>query len=331
MKSAKTTLGSGVLAAVMALSVGCGGSSSSGPIPLADLPAQVTAAFCQANACGQYPDHATCVQSMSGSNLPRLQAAVAAGKTKYDGAAAAECLNALGASFASCKLSDTFADTPFACAATFTGTVSAGGDCLGDEECVSQQCDRTACDAGTPCCHGTCVAGAAPRDVPAGGACAQGDFCAPGTFCDQSAATPICAPAKAAGAPCMFGDSCVAGYFCLPATIGATGPGQGFCVKPPTTGQTCTAPGTCDLRTDFCDATTSKCRARIAVGGACDSTTLDDGCVGFAFCDQATSKCVAKASVGESCDPTTGSGCLDNFTCDANFVCQASPSPPVCR
>jgi hypothetical protein len=322
----------GILVAAAALVAGCGGGGGGGAIPLADLSTRMADVACQSNACGTYPDQASCRAAASRSNIPRLQAAVAAGKTKYDGVAAAACLDALGPAIGACRLSALFVDLPPACAAAFTGTGAAGADCLFDLECVSQLCDRSACDAVAECCHGTCLDGPAPQLRQEGAPCGAADTCAAGTFCDTTLATPTCVPAKPAGQACRSGDACVAGHVCLPTSLADAAAGVGTCTKPPGEGETCTISGTCDLRTDFCDAVTSKCTPRIAVGSPCDPASLEDGCVGYGICDQTTVTCRARGRDGEDCNPATSSGaCLETLGCDAtSLTCMLPDAPPLC-
>src|SRR5258708_6349471 len=104
--------------------VGCGGGGGSGPIALADLPARLVETLCAAEVgCGFFADAASCRASLT-PNTGQLEADVAAGKIKYDGAQAGACLDAFAGVFGSCRQSDPRLRTPAACAQTFVGTVA---------------------------------------------------------------------------------------------------------------------------------------------------------------------------------------------------------------
>jgi hypothetical protein len=73
-------------------------------LSLSDLPAAATDALCTyAARCGEMPDVASC-KAAAGTDMGQLLADVKAGKTKYDGKAAAACLDAMRS--ASCNESD---------------------------------------------------------------------------------------------------------------------------------------------------------------------------------------------------------------------------------
>jgi hypothetical protein len=315
------TLGGFLAVVVVSLgAAGCGG----GNIPLSDLPARAEDVVCNAElACQAYPDSASCHAALH-TNLDQIQADVAAGKIKYDGAQAAACLDS-ESTILICRLSAPRVRQPSACAATFVGTVAAGGACLVNEDCVSARCNTANCTTGM-CCVGTCAA-AQPTGVAVGGACMSSSQCVDGAFCDFSVVTsPTCAAVKAAGQPCTSSDQCVSGTACLAMSGGAMT--TRACTKPPGHGETCSGAGSCDDRGDFCDPATMKCASRLLPGSACDPLVAP--CVLYATCDTATMKCVARGGIGAACGTAAApASCLSGLSC-TNGTCAASAPRPVC-
>jgi hypothetical protein len=81
----------------------------------------------------------------------------------------------------------------------------------------------------------------------------------------------------------------------------------------------------CDARAGLrCLAGRCVQRPRVAVGGACSSSTI---CLG-GECDAATRRCVASGAQGESCDPTRFRPCEPPFACLAGAC--ALPNPTRC-
>jgi hypothetical protein len=108
-----------------------------------------------------------------------------------------------------------------------------------------------------------------------------------------------------------------------------SGSGPGTCYDPPANGGTCdpsffVPDFACSDSRDYCDPTSMKCTARVAVGGTCSDTLL---CLGLAEC--INTKCVAKPKLGEACDAQNGAGCLAG-TC-TNSVCTKDPAGMSCR
>lgn len=105
----------------------------------------------------------------------------------------------------------------------------------------------------------------------------------------------------------------------------ATGTQQ-VCLAPPAEGATCTTGNPCDGLADFCDPTTLKCVAEIAVGGACPSGV---GCVDYATCDSVSATCVARGKAGEACDVNTPF-CLGSLQCTTAGLCALRAAAPIC-
>jgi len=113
---------------------------------------------------------------------------------------------------------------------------------------------------------------------------------------------------------------------------------QGVCLsRPDGSAETCTvistAPGAacvpganfgCRRDDETCNATTSLCTKRAALGAAC---ATDGDCVGYGYCDTAAGTCTARPGLGQPCDNTTHVWCLGSLTC-ANGTC-VEPTPGV--
>jgi len=321
----------GPLAVALALlAAGCGGRPIPGPIPLDGyVPALIDHNCARAVACRQMPDMATCLAT-TWVDLSPLINAVSAGKTTYDGAAAAMCFEASSPALVACTMTAQW-DAPEdpSCAHIFTGTEAAGAPCLTSNECASANCDTndlTACTATPACCAGTCgpvVAAVAP--LPIGSDCsAAGSSCVAGAFC--SAKSGLCVANVAVGQPC---DATMDRFCGLGLTCGAAASGtQQVCLAHPAEGQSCATLATCDALDDYCDSATRKCVPKIAVGGACPNGI---GCVDYAQCTGRTGKCVEDGNVGEGCTRSTPP-CLGALECTNNGLCElpgATPAP-VC-
>jgi hypothetical protein len=305
---------------VVAFSSACGGGSGGGaPIPIDQLGPRVEQIICDFEVrCGLYPDAATCMSSVS-DNTPQLVADVKSGKTIYDGAQAAACLDAFTAR--GCNQSGAIA-APTACDKAFTGTVAVGGACFAGEECVSGDCNISNCITTMACCAGVC--GAVTVLVAEGATCSPtGANCVAGTFCDSGVGgTSTCKRRGVAGAACAGPFDCADGFAC----VTPAGQTTGTCGAFPQTGQDCkTTDGRCDSSLDYCDPVTNKCTRRGAVGGACDGMT-GGTCLPYAECDPTTSKCVGRGAVGAAC--MLGSDCYTG-QCTAG-ACAARTPRAVC-
>jgi hypothetical protein len=121
--------------------------------------------------------------------------AVAAGRLRYDGGAAAACFAELDA--AVCTAAN-FGPQNEACDDIFVGAVAVGGMCLHDDECVGDGdaiCFGQACTA-LPAVGMACMTGGS-----------VGDQCVHTAYCDQS--TTLCVARKANGAVCVSALECL--------------------------------------------------------------------------------------------------------------------------
>jgi len=202
---------------IAVLLVGCGGGSSSGPIPIDNLGTELAQASCsQMFACctsaeimqqfmnitydGQpITTEAQCEGFagglFAGLITPEYKASIAAGRIKYDGQAARDCLDAfvnLGCSaYAQLSGAESVAcDKPFV-----TPEVGDGGACSQSYECTSDYCEGAR--SGT---DGTCKPKPTAGET-CSGTCAQGLYCA-GT----------CQPLLANGAACTGDSQCTSNH-----------------------------------------------------------------------------------------------------------------------
>ncbi len=130
---------------VSALLAACGGSSSdftaSSTISLAQLPAELGKALCQAEqACNPFFyqvafSNADCASSLAEqlqqASFTQIQNAVTAKLANYDGLKAASCVSAVANG--GCSVLDN--NLPAVCREALSGTVATGGECDIDAEC----------------------------------------------------------------------------------------------------------------------------------------------------------------------------------------------------
>lgn len=305
-------------AAMIAVLAACGGSSNSNKVAIDQYADTAHEAFCRYLArCGDVEDVDTCLHTNTGRTFALTaseQAAVAMGKTKYDGAAASACLDAAAA-----RDCDTTSQSnrvpPDICLQVNAGTLHDGDACGLDTECVSQFCSIPPCDMA--CCTGTCVGDAAPGRANLGEPC-ENALCSPDSFCDDG--TLMCEALVGVGMFCSSTSQCQYGLDCDQTGVCGALPGPGApctgqcrdegttcsattgtCVKVGLAGAACVTSGDCSP-IYACD-TTKHCSAGVALGQPCaaNQQCADDG----AFCDIPTDgtsgTCVAPKANGETC------------------------------
>ena len=300
-----------------------GGSTPAGgdtSISLPDFPAALVNGICTyAVRCGQMPDLATCKATIQ-ADEGQVSADVQAGRTKYDGKAAAACLDTLRSR--SCSRAQGLWSESQVCKDFVKGTVADNSACYVGSECVSGSCSGDIC-SGSECCLGTC--NPSPTAIPIGGDCSGSpDRCGSGAFCYYGS-TSTCTAKGAAGQSCervSYARSCVDKMYCVP-----NGTDTGICGTLPAQGESCQPVGVCDSLLNYCDYLTSKCVPNIPVGGDCSAASAS--CVAYATCDT-NGRCVAKASAGEPCDDVNGPRCLGSLLCDSGS-CALPPAATVCR
>lgn len=324
---------------IVVLCAACGTDS----VSIDDYPAAVRDAGCRYLArCGAVEDLDTCRKINVGTTIHLSasdRAAVDMGKTKYDGARAQACLDALAGR--SCDVtSESHRALPDACREIVAGTQHAGAACALDAECVSLSCDVPGCSMA--CCTGTCVGDTAPARAAKIGESCETASCDATSFCDD--ATLMCVALKPADAFCVSPNECAFGLDCAPTGVCAALPAPGAactgacrddgttcsaasrtCVKVALAGEACTTSADCSF-VYRCDAT-KHCSAGPALGAACTATQRcgDDR----AFCDvpqgQAMGTCVLPKPDGSTCqrDGNCESGSCDQTTlmCGPEPVC----------
>jgi hypothetical protein len=306
------------------LVAGCG--SGGGGVSINDLAAQIADASCaRAVTCKEMPDVATCKASKQTEDYFTLtmKADVASGKVKYDEGLGAACADSIRNE--TCVFTGFRSDPNNPCSKMFTGTVATGGACFQSAECANgASCNPTDtnCDNGTMCCPGTC--GAAPTKGAVGATCQDDSQCNDDLYC-ASAMSKCAAVITAEGGMC--GDdftACANPMLCDVMFIGGTG----TCYTLAGDGQTCDPNKLlpCSVEDQYCDATTMKCTATLALGASCASGQT---CVGYASCDTSM-MCTALKKSGEACtvDQNGNSNCLGDLGCST--TCQL-PTAMACQ
>ncbi len=240
-----------------------------------------------------------------------LVGSVHAGVIAYDGARAADCLDALRTR--SCSRAHERDRAP-RCEAVFTGTLAAGQACMNDAACASGSCAADC--AANQCCAGTCLGNArsAPVPVALGAVCADptsGDAsdiqaCVEGAYCDVEG-TSRCTALRPAATACESTFQCGYGLACFGAPR--------ICRVPPGLGAACLlveGDSWCDRGTE-CDRATMTCVRLTDEGEACDPA--GDHCRGNLTCSDATRLCTRYPAVGQACV----------FHCDGRAYCRRTP------
>jgi hypothetical protein len=289
----------------------CGGGSGGASVPLADYLAQLPAAQCaMAVACGEVAAQATC-EAWTTDQSPSITAEVASGKRRYDGEAAAACLE----QYARANCTATARAVPSPCSKVLQGNVAPGGACTTSRQCADGLCDTLDVCAGIMCCVGTCMA--RPPEKAIGATCQGSDRCAGDGYCATSATGQgTCRARLSVGAKCEQGQLCAGGSVCL----------AGLCRLPVPRGASCDNTFCDDIENDFCDGATKTCIPRVAVGANCASDTSDT-CVRYATCDIAAGKCVAMGALGSPC--FNGLPCQPLLEC-REAVCAKAAQAPAC-
>lgn len=285
-------------------------ATSTGPIPLDQVAGEQLRALCSWMVrCGEYEDVPTCEDALGGAQdaIANLTQGVAAGKIRYDGAKARECIDAFAQS--TCDRANAFSNrvTSPSCLQTFTGTVGDTGACYFDEECISQVCNVPSCNMA--CCPGSCVGGTPPGRPTIGQHCVSKDRCVDSYCAGVGTPNATCTAFKGNSAVCTSSEECMPGLACV--TQGTSRTCQPL---QPTLGA-CMSTNDCAQLADTCRA--GKCQTGGLTGTAC--TSIDE-CQQQHPCDPTTMKCTVLAGIGESCAGYPQ--CRDGY-CDAQGFCRA--------
>jgi hypothetical protein len=331
---------------VSATFAACGGSSanSDDAIALADAPAQLAKAYCQAEqACSPFYfsigfANTDCVASLTKqfaqATFDQIQTAIDAKTVSYDGNLARQCANAI-ASGSCANLNN---DTPDSCQKAFTGSVATGGDCSIDQECAG----LARCVFTGDTCPGKCAARAS-----AGVACTKDGDCALGLAC--SSATSHCVAPSQDAEDCGGGVAadCAAGLLCVGDDASSNKAGKCMTEAEALTGK---ENDVCDLQAGpLCEAglsciidsataakgTVYTCHAAAKAGGAC-GLGLPAQCPSGQTCPLALTD-IAAGTYTANCESLPGEGqdcgsALSFARCAANLVCDDTTTPlaPVC-
>ncbi len=329
---------------VSAIFVACSGSDGgSGAVPLAQAPAELAKAYCQAERdCSPFyysigfantDCAASLTKQLEQATFGQIQAAIEAKTVTYDAEQGGACARSIASS--SCANLDN--NTPESCQKAFAGTVASGGHCDIDQECAG----LSHCVISGSVCPGVCAARAS-----AGVACRKDGDCGLGLTC--SPVTSHCAAPAAAGESCGGGvaGGCAAGLLCIGDDVATTRAG-----KCKTAAETLTqkAGETCDLQAGpLCEAGLSCIVDSASLNGpvsTCHEAAAPNGECGFGLPGQCptgqacpiTLVQILTGTYTAHCEalPPEGAACgspLDFARCGAELVCDSTTAPlePVC-
>ena len=305
---------------------GCGDDDSASGPTLEELPPLLAEELCDAFARCFGPatpkgfTRESCLAennaALADGDFQYLAASVEAGRASYHSGPAQRCLDDVRD--ATC--SELGGGLRFdSCQEAIVGTITVGGDCALDEECVGE----AFCMMGASC-PGTCTAART-----AGGDCENDDQCAAGLTCD---ALGSCTTSAKDGEICG-GDApeCELGLLCAGADEEMNV--SGMC-KPVDEVFSVPLAGTCTLdEGTFCQEglscvasvenqmVTWECAAEAAVGGAC-KLGIPDQCPAGQFCPVNPSGLGATFEGTCQALPRAGQDCTEwQSLCDTGSVC----------
>lgn len=304
-----------VLALALALTAtACTGDDDGGAdyVAIDDIEAAYKDAYCTYLArCGLFPDAATCVRAslaVVATIDPNVIAAVHAGRIIYNGNNVRTCFDAVASD--SCDQTDENGRIRVpACGAYFHGTVAGGGECVLDQECISQNCSGSIVDA--TCSRGTCIGDTPPVSdaIALGMPCSSNQSCVDGAYCPI--ATSVCTPLLGSGATCTGSAECGYGLSCV-------GPsGMRTCQPLPALGETCRLDLPCRDEGQYCSA--QQLCTQVGVAGV--PCTSNVQCSPYYRCDTTAGTCVQGPGPNESC--ASGSRCFDadTYCSDSTLTC----------
>lgn len=251
----------------------------------------------------------SCTGGAFAQAISGLEAAVQAGRLRYDPQAQSACL-------AAGRRSD--GGTPFdggeltgPCARILTPQVGLGGGCERHDECLSGYCRA----GGVASCGGRCEA-----PLAVGAACApRRDVCGAGSSCEPAAeGRHRCLPQGGPGSSCGPGfGACVGGTECV----------EGRCAPPLGRGEVCArelSRCAADLVCASVAGDLARCWPAPGLGEACQP---DLQCAGTCLrCDLAQGRCVVRGGEGDACVPGEDH-CLLAYDCSAAGRCELRPRP----
>jgi hypothetical protein len=163
------------------------------------------------------------VQRLCSRQIVRLDAAIEAGRVRFEAERMDGCLQALVAPSGTCaSIEDTLPWAEACMNSAWVGVVPDGSQCLADAECQSEDSlcatNRTCTPrptTGQPCGRGCAtglycqtVSGTCQPQAGAGQACTTAAQCQSGLDCDLAALPSTCAPLRDSGQPCATSTIC---------------------------------------------------------------------------------------------------------------------------
>ena len=316
--------------------------SGTGPVTVDQLPHEMAIAECNlllrcaGAASVEYGNtSAQCLSDfekrVADQSVPQLSAAIAAGSTTYDPAAARACLDTYAQ--LNCDYSNEQALVT-ACDNAWKGSVAIGGACNSSFECVGNTGDTFCASSGT--CPGHCQSRGA-----LGQTCTGDDECALGAECDTS--TEVCKNRLKLGESCGTSTTAtgVCGGFsiCAQDSSGSYKCENLFDNGTASEGQICDATNAC-VSGLYCEATSEqsdaasmgpvmRCQKASSSGGTCRYATRNP-CPDGQFCPASYSQaftisaqCTAQVAPGQSCVGSYVNECQSDAHCTADHVCVA--------
>lgn len=301
----QTGLPLGLLVWLLA-TVGACGDNLEG-LAFEDLEASRRSAECERlTRCGLFGDASTCRKYFRKTQDESLNAAVDAGKIRFDPVAGVSCNRALASRSCDITVLDG-REIPPVCKRVLVGTVGSGATCAADRECATARCDAPTCSRST-CCFGGCEPFVAPSKLDE--ACDRASGCVAAAFCGRDGE---CRPLSNANGPCDVDTDCIAGLGCT----GATELEVGTCRPLPKLGEGCPYLRCAEIGAR-CDG--QRCVPYGRVGDACG---ISADCSEFRICDQASRRCVDKPTLGMPCTESCRGEAWCDFTSGPNGTCRA--------
>jgi len=271
----------------------------------------------------------TLEKEFADQSIAGLEAAIASGKSAYDGTNVRACLDLYPQ--LACDYSNVSLLEP-ACSNIGGGTVPLGGACNSHFECTSSG-STTRCQSSTSTCPGVCAAKAGVgQPCPSGSECQQTLKCDP---VDDLCKLPL-KEGDACGASNGNGGVCGGITRCLEVTSGQFRCANLFgSINSGKEGDICTGSLGCDVglgcvatseRSDAGSSVVFRCQSASTSGGACQYG-LTNTCPDGQYCPAAvadigtsTAHCTAQAEVNQACTGRYLYECKGDARC-ANGVC----------
>jgi hypothetical protein len=257
------------------------------------------------------------------------QAAVEAGRVRYDGSKVQACLatiEGIGCGFQTRRtlLSD-------ACNEVLEGSVELGGDCALDEDCAGV----AFCKRDGNSCPGECSA-----LLGAGETCSEDDDCAEGLACRNQ--TMRCEAPGRLGEPCgrVADANCAAGLACIGGDAAAGQAGECGDTEELFAAQLgedcdleeqvlCADDLACAVVLPLGTAPRFRCMARVQIGDDCTFGAPSQCPIG-AYCNDVglaagdlEGVCAALPGKGETCNVGVDGQCADSLICESDGLCHA--------